>query len=149
MSVITGATTLARPVIGAMELTAPVADLFIRLWVAKIFFWSGLTKVRSFDTTVMLFQYEYEVPLLSPELAAYLGTFAELFFPVLLAVGLAGRFAAVSLFGFNIIAVVSYPALNEIGREQHLVWGLMLLVTVLRGPGKLSVDHLIRRRLMP
>ena len=139
----------ARPVIGAMEFAAPVSDLLLRLWVAKIFFWSGLTKIKSMDSTIMLFKYEYEVPFLPPEVAAYLGTYAELVLPVLLAVGLAGRFAATSLFVFNIIAVVSYPALNEIGREQHLVWGLMLLVAVLRGPGKISIDHLIRRRFMP
>lgn len=139
----------ARPVIGAMEFAAPLSDLLLRLWVAKIFFWSGLTKIKSMDSTIMLFKYEYEVPFLPPEVAAYLGTYAELVLPVLLAVGLAGRFAATSLFVFNIIAVVSYPALNEIGREQHLVWGLMLLVAVLRGPGKISIDHLIRRRFMP
>jgi len=140
---------IARPAIDTLELAAPVSDLLLRLWVAKIFFQSGLTKIQSMDTTIMLFKYEYEVPLLSPEVAAYAGTFAELFFPVLLALGLAGRFAAISLFVFNIVAVVSYPTLNEIGREQHLVWGMMLLVAVLRGPGKLSIDHFIRRRFMP
>ena len=149
MSIVTSIAGPARPVINAMEHAAPVGDLLLRLWVAKIFLWSGLTKLQSIDSTIMLFKYEYEVPLLSAELAAYLGTFAELVFPLLLALGLAGRFAAVSLFLVNIVAVISYPGLNEIGREQHLVWGLMLLVSVLRGPGKLSIDHLLRRRFMP
>lgn len=149
MSIATSINRLARPTIGAMEWAAPVADLLLRVWVAKVFFWSGLTKIKSMETTIMLFKYEYEVPFLSPEIAAYVGTYAELILPVLLVLGLAGRFAAVALFVFNIMAVVSYPGLNEVGREQHLVWGLMLLVPVVRGPGKLSIDHFIRRRYMP
>jgi putative oxidoreductase len=80
-------------------------------------------------------------------MAAYLGTFTELVFPVFLALGLAGRFSAAVLFFFNIIAVISYPALNEAGLEQHLVWGIMLLVTLLHGPGKLSLDYWIGRKL--
>ena len=138
----------ARPLIRALEAVAPVSDLLLRLWVAKIFFQSGMVKIQSMDSTVLLFRYEYEVPLLPPEVAAWAGTLAELSLPVLLAVGLAGRLGAIGLFVFNIIAVISYPALNEVGREDHLVWGLMLLVTVLRGPGKLSIDHFVRRRLM-
>jgi putative oxidoreductase len=125
---------------------APIADLGLRLWVANVFFRSGLTKIASFDTTVQLFTYEYQVPLLSPEIAAYLGTFTELVFPALLAIGLGGRFAAGVLFVFNIAAVISYPELNPAGIEQHQVWGLMLLVTLLHGPGKLSVDHWLARR---
>ena len=73
---------------------APVADLALRLWVAAVFFRSGLTKVQSWDTTILLFTNEYHVPLLSPELAAVLGTAAELVLPVFLALGLGGRLAA-------------------------------------------------------
>lgn len=78
----------------------PVADLLLKLWVANVFFKSGLTKIESFGTTLMLFSDEYSVPLLSPVLAAYLGTAIELIFPVLLVIGLAGRFSAVTLFIF-------------------------------------------------
>jgi putative oxidoreductase len=124
---------------------APVADLAIRLWVANAFFKSGLTKIASWDSTVLLFTYEYQVPLLSPETAAYLGTFTELAFPLFLALGLAGRPAALVLFVFNIVAVISYPGLMEAGVQEHLVWGLMLLVTLGHGPGRLSLDHLIGR----
>jgi putative oxidoreductase len=143
--------TLARrldPLVRGLEFLAPLADLGLRLWVANVFFRSGLTKLASLETTVQLFTYEYQVPLLPPEVAAYLGTFTELFFPVLLAFGLGGRLAAGVLFMFNIVAVISYPDLNPAGLEQHQVWGLMLLVTLLHGPGKLSLDHLIRRRLV-
>jgi putative oxidoreductase len=127
---------------------APILDLAIRLWVAAAFFQSGLAKIQSWETTLALFENEYSVPLLPPALAAYLGTATELLVPVLLVIGLGGRFAAAVLFVFNIVAVVSYGDLSEAGLMQHQIWGLLLLVTLLHGPGKLSIDHLIRRRLL-
>lgn len=125
---------------------APILDLGIRLWVAQVFFMSGLTKVQSWDTTLSLFENEYQVPLLPPEIAAYAGTFTELFFPVLLVLGIGTRFAAGVLFVFNIIAVLSYPDLGEVGLKDHHYWGLLLLITLIHGPGKVSVDHFIRQR---
>jgi putative oxidoreductase len=137
----------ARFTITALErYLAPVLDLAIRLWVAKVFFMSGLTKVQSWDTTLSLFENEYSVPFLPPEVAAYAGTFTELFFPVLLVLGLGTRFAAGVLFVFNIIAVISYPDLGEVGLKDHQYWGLLLLIPLLHGPGKISIDHFIRRR---
>jgi putative oxidoreductase len=142
-----GIVGLARGAIKALEdYLAPVLDLGIRLLVAGVFFQSGLVKIQSWDTTLALFENEYAVPLLAPELAAWLGTGAELVLPVFLALGLGGRFAAAALFVFNIIAVLSYPDLGEVGLKDHQYWGLLLLVTALHGPGKLSVDHFIRRR---
>lgn len=137
-----------HPAIRGLDFLSPLADLALRLWVANVFFKSGLTKIQGFDTTIMLFTDEYHVPLLSPLVAAYLGTAAELVLPVLLVLGLGGRFAALALFVFNIVAVISYPDLNEVGIGQHQVWGLMLLVSALHGPGKLSIDHFLRRRWM-
>lgn len=125
----------------------PVFDLSVRLGLAWIFWKSGLTKTQSWESTVMLFQYEYKVPLLPPEIAAFLGTGVELIMPALLAAGLAGRMAALLLFVFNIIAVISYPTLNIYGQLDHLWWGALLLIPIFRGPGKLSIDHLIRTRL--
>lgn len=122
---------------------APVADLAVRLWVAPVFFKAGLVKIQSWETTLLLFENEYQVPLLSPEAAAWLGTGAELVLPGLLALGLAGRFAAVALFLFNVVAVISYPALQGAGLDQHYVWGILLLVTAARGPGALSLDRLL------
>lgn len=130
-----------------LDYLAPVADLAVRLWVANVFFRSGLVKIQSWESTLSLFAYEYQVPLLSPEVAAYLGAFTELFFPVLLALGLGGRFAAVVLFAFNIVAVLSYPDLNVAGIEQHQVWGLFLFITIAHGAGKLSLDHWIGKKL--
>ena len=123
-----------------------VIDLAIRLYVANVFFSSGLVKIGNWDGTLYLFENEYRVPLLPPELAAWLGTFGELFFPPLLALGLAARFAALSLSVVNVVAVVSFWHVlggNEAARMSHFYWGLLLLVTACHGPGMLSVDRLI------
>ena len=136
---------LLRRVIHALDALAPLGDLAIRLWLAAVFWQSGLTKILSMETTILLFRYEYSVPLLPPELAAWLATLSELTFSVLLAAGLAGRFSAAALFVLNIVAVISYPALEAAGLAQHQLWGLLLLVPLLHGPGKLSFDHLIKK----
>ncbi len=126
-----------------LDALAPLFDLALRLWVAWAFIKSGLTKIQSWDTTLMLFEYEYNVPLLSPQLAAWSGTIAELSLPVLV---------ALALFLFNAVAVYSYSSFlfsseGAAGLQQHILWGTMLLVTVFHGPGKLSVDHLLCRKL--
>jgi len=137
----------ARRIIVTLETyLAPLLDLAVRLWLARVFFMSGLTKIQSWDSTLSLFENEYAVPFLPPELAAYMGTFTELFFPVLLVLGLGTRFAAGVLFVFNIIAVVSYPDLGEVGLKDHQYWALLLLIPLLHGPGKIAIDHFIRRR---
>lgn len=87
---------------------APAIDLLIRLWVANVFWKSGLTKIATWDSTLYLFEYEYAVPLLSPEVAAVIGTGVELAMPILLVVGLATRLSATVLFVFNIAAVLSF-----------------------------------------
>lgn len=141
------AAAIARSAVSALEnWLAPLLDLGLRLWVAGVFFQSGMVKIQSWETTLLLFEYEYQTPFLPPLPAAYLGTAAELALPVFLVLGLGGRLAAAALFAVNIVAVLSYPGLSEIGLEHHQYWGLMLLVTLLHGPGKLSVDHLLRKR---
>lgn len=146
MGVIQSLARAAKPVVGTLNCLTPALDLGIRLWVANVFWKSGLTKIASWDSTVALFTYEYQVPLLSPEIAASLATATELVFPVLLVLGLGARVSAAALFVFNVVAVISYPDLNEIGIKDHTYWGILLLVTLLHGPGKLSLDHLIARR---
>ena len=139
---------LIHPLLRGLEFLAPIGDLLLRIWVSWVFLKSGMNKWESWDTTLMLFEYEYSVPILPPDIAAYAGTATELIFPVLLIVGFFGRASAGILFVFNIIAVISYPSLNEAGQLQHYMWGIMLLIPFLRGPGALSVDHFIRRKYL-
>jgi putative oxidoreductase len=140
------ATGLIKPIYGKLDYLSPLSILSLRLWVAWVFFKSGMLKFNSWDSTMYLFENEYDVPIFSPEIAAVMGTAAELTLPILLAFGLAGRFGAIALFLFNIMAVLSYPDINAAGIRDHQVWGLMLLVPMLMGPGKLSLDHLIGKK---
>jgi putative oxidoreductase len=139
-------------IIGWLQGAGHLLDLGIRLYVAEVFFRSGLLKIGHWSGTLYLFENEYHVPLLPPEAAAWLGTFGELAFPPLLALGLATRFAALSLTFVNIMAVVSYWHIlgkNEAALVSHVFWGTLLLVTLCHGPGLLSIDHWIRRRNFP
>ena len=150
MSSTVSVTGIAKPIIEIIEeWGSSVVNLGLRLYLAEVFFTSGMTKIQSWDTTLMLFEYEYSVPFLSPAMAAYLGTGAELILPVLLLLGLGGRFAAIALFIFNIVAVISYPTLNDAGKVWHYLWGLAFVLPILYGPGKLSIDHILRKKLMP
>jgi putative oxidoreductase len=124
----------------------PLFAIAIRLYVAKVFFFSGLTKLRDWDITIALFTNEYHVPVLPPEVAAFLGTGAELLLPVLLAAGIFSRFTALALFAFNIVAATSYPDISDAGIVQHTLWGAMLLVTFVYGPGRFAVDSLLPGR---
>ena len=131
-----------------LDFVAPLVDLAVRIYVANVFWKSGLVKIASWQSTLFLFENEYRVPLLSPELAAYLATGVELGGAALLAVGLGGRAAAVALSVLNVVAVISYPELSDAGIRNHTYWGLFLLLFVVHGPGALSVDYLIRKRLL-
>lgn len=129
-----------------IDAVQPVFALAVRLYVARVFFLSGLTKLRDWDITVALFTNEYHVPFFMPEAAAALGTTAEVGLPVLLALGLGSRFAAAALFVFNIVAVISYPDLSDAGLVDHMLWGALMLVTLFYGPGRVSLDHWLGRR---
>jgi putative oxidoreductase len=129
----------------------PVALLALRLYVASIFFRAGIVKISDWGATLALFHDEYKVPLLPPDLAACVGAFGELAFPVLITLGLLGRFGAAGLFVVNAMAVISYPQLWTFecpaGIQAHFYWGAILLALVLFGPGRLSIDHLILKRM--
>jgi len=136
--------------LGWLTPLAHVIDLVIRLYVADAFFKSGLTKLRSWDATLYLFTNEYHVPLLPPGVAALLGTFGELVLPPLLAFGLATRFAALGLTVVNVVAVIAFWHVlsgNEAAFASHVYWGMLLLVTLFHGPGKLSLDHWLWPRI--
>ncbi len=125
---------------------SPLVLLLVRLMAAEAFFKAGRTKIANWDSTLFLFEYEYQVPILPYEMAAYVATAVELCLPPLLLLGLLSRPVALVLFVFNAMAVISYPVLWEQGFLDHQLWGLMLLMTFLWGPGKLSVDHWLRQR---
>jgi putative oxidoreductase len=120
-------------------------QLLFRLSIAAVFWNSGLTKIASWQTTVVLFRDEYHVPLLPPELAAALAATVELSCPVLLVLGLATRLATLPMLGMTfVIEAFVYPE----DWIEHLTWASFLLFILTRGPGMLSLDHLIRRRLL-
>jgi putative oxidoreductase len=123
-----------------------VAALAIRLYLANVFIASALTKIRDWSITLALFENEYHVPLLPPAAAALLGTAAEFGLPLLLLAGIGTRLAALALFAFNAVAVISYPDLSDAGLKDHILWGTLMLVLAVYGPGKLSVDALLSRR---
>ena len=137
-----------RRAIGGLELLQPLAQLAARLYVAQAFFLSGLTKIRNWDTTLALFQDEYQVPLLPPEVAAVAGTTGELVLPVLLLLGLAGRFAALGLSVMNVVAVISLAEIAPAALQQHQLWGSLLIGLALWGPGRWSLDRVLEPRLM-
>jgi putative oxidoreductase len=129
----------------------PLLLLAARLYVALIFFRAGWLKLSDWSSTLVLFRETYKVPLLSPELAAYIGTFGELVFPVLIVLGLAGRLGAAGLFVVNVMAVASYLDLFGFecpaGINAHYYWGSMLLALIVFGPGRISLDEIILQRI--
>jgi putative oxidoreductase len=124
----------------------PLVALLARGYVAQVFFLSGLTKLRDWSVTLALFQDEYKVPLLPPEVAAALGTFGELVLPVLLVAGLGGRFAALGLSVVNGVAVMALSDIAPAALQQHITWGVVLAALAVFGPGKGSLDHWLARR---
>jgi putative oxidoreductase len=130
-------------------LCVPLQSVFaaaIRLYVGRVFFVSGMIKLSNWPSTLGLFTNEYHVPLLPPDVAAVLGTAAELGLPVLLVAGIGTRFTALALFVFNIVAASSYPDLSPAGLKDHILWGALLLVIAIYGPGKLALDAWLERR---
>jgi putative oxidoreductase len=120
-----------------------VLELLLRIGVALVFWKSGMTKIANWDLTVALFADEYQVPTLPPELAAYLGTTVELVAPVLLVLGFGARFGAAVLLGMTfVIQTFVYPE----NWSEHLLWASILIYVLTRGPGALSLDHVIARR---
>lgn len=121
-----------------------------RLWVSWQFLKSGWLKLTNWDVTLELFRSEYQVPLLSPTLAAVAGTAGELLFPVMLIAGWFTRLGALGLFAVNLLAVASYwHVLGKDGYEaalaQHVLWGFMLAVIGVFGGGAFALERLSGR----
>lgn len=150
-------TSLVRPQSGPAALIARLQDamaaipywftaLVLRIPIAAVFWRSGQTKVDGWHlsaTAVDLFRDEYKLPLLDPNLAAYLSAIAEHLFPVLLVIGLATRLSAFALLMMTlVIEIFVYPD----AWPTHGTWAGCFLVLMVQGPGKISLDHLIAQR---
>lgn len=130
------------------EYLGPVMDIGLRLYLANVFFKSGLTKIMNWDSTLYLFSDVYNVPLLPSDVAAYMAAGGELGLSVLLVFGLFGRFAAAGLFILNAVAAYSYySGLSEAGLFQHFAWGTMLAVLLILSRNNWSIDAWLEKRL--
>src|ERR1700739_2903815 len=126
--------------------------LATRFYVGWQFWKSGWLKVTSWSGTLDLFRSEYHVPLLPPEIAAVTGAFGEIFFPALLFLGLFSRVGALGAFFANAMAVISYRQVllaegSEAALGQHVLWGFMLLILAVFGPGRYALDSWLEQRL--
>lgn len=123
--------------------------LVSRFALASVFWRSAQTKVNGFsirEETFFLFRDEYKVPLLPPDLAAYLATIGEHVFSVLLLIGVASRLSALGLFGMTmVIQLFVFPD----GWPEHILWIALQLLIITRGPGVLAVDHVLWNRTLP
>jgi len=126
-----------------LNVLQPLAALAARLYVAQVFFWAGLTKLRDWETTLFLFTDEYKVPWLPPAVAAVMGTGGELLLPVFLALGLGGRFAALGLSVVNAVAVVSLAEIAPAALQQHILWGVLLAGVAVHGSSDWSLDRVV------
>lgn len=145
------ASSLQAPVQTTNDLLAKLQSpllLFFRIYVGWVFFSSGLWKFNNWEQNLAVFEYEYAVPFLHYEVAAYLATFGELVFPIFLVTGLGTRFAAIAISFINIVAVISYYATlaKGAGLALHQLYGAMLLACIVWGGGFFSVDHWIKSR---
>jgi putative oxidoreductase len=127
-----------------------LVSLALRWFVGWQFFKAGMVKISDWSATLALFHDEYKVPVLPPDLAAYMGATGELVLPLLLFVGLVSRPAAAALLFVNVMAVLSYPQLFAFecpaAINDHLYWGILLVVLVMFGPGKFSLDAWLKRK---
>jgi len=131
----------------SLDSLQPLAALLARLYIAQVFFLSGLTKLRDWETTVALFTDEYKVPLLPPALAAAMGTAGEVALPVLLVLGLGGRFSPLGLFVVNTVAVISLGEIAPAALQQHVFWGSLIAGLAIYGLGPWSLDRWLAPRL--
>jgi putative oxidoreductase len=136
-----------RTLHGSLTHAVPEAALalLLRLGIAAPFLFSARTKVEGLltltDTTFYLFQEEYRLPLLAPIPAAYLATYAEHLFPILIILGLATRLSAAALL---IMTLVIQLFVVPSGWPTHLLWAGPLAYLIARGPGAWSVDRALR-----
>jgi putative oxidoreductase len=122
----------------------------IRYYLFSIFFLSGWVKLQSWQSTLYLFEYEYKVPVISAQSAAFLGTASELILPTLMLLGLGGRIPAFIMFWVNVVMAYSYPFLftgpGACALKDHIIWGILIAILVFYGPGRISVDNWLKKK---
>ncbi len=155
---------MIKPIQRIISLFESIPHTFIavlgRFSIAAVFWKSGQTKIEGLaidivsgefhlgwphlsDSAVMLFNYEYSLPLIPPEIAATMAAFAEHAFPILILFGLATRFSALALLGMTlVIEIFVYPDAYPV----HGVWATVLLYLMAKGPGMISIDYWLARR---
>lgn len=143
------ANALAAPIAVLAKIPTDLVQLALRGGLAGTFWSSARTKVDGLltvsDNTYYLFEEEYRLPLIAPDFAAHLATYAEHLLPVMLMLGLGSRFAALGLFVMTLtIQLFVYP---DAFLSTHLGWFALALAIMARGPGRISIDHMIGRKL--
>jgi len=118
----------------------PVMLLILRLWIAHVFWVSGILKLEDFDNTIALFREEYQVPLLPPVFAAIMGTIFEISCPILLTLGLSTRLATLPLLAMTAVIQFTYDQ-----NIQHAYWAMLLGTILCLGAGKFSLDYRIEK----
>lgn len=131
----------------ANNIGSPLFDLAARLYLANAFFKSGILRLTdwkngNFDNQIFLFDLEHPVPGVDPEVAAYMATTGEVILPILVAFGLFSRFGAAGLLIMTAIIELTY-----IHATDHILWAFLAAAILIKGPGPLSLDHLIIKKL--
>ena len=144
-------TRILNPLDRGLALLYSSFALVTRVYVSWVFLKSGLLKIRAWDSTLSLFADEYRVPLLPAHAAAYLGTAAELTLPIVVILGLFGRAGPLALSLLNAVAVISYAHVLfaegfEAAIAQHYLWGFMLLMLTIAGPGNWTLERAFAKR---
>lgn len=127
----------------ADKAASPLFDLGARLYLGYAFWSSGILRFKdwkngNFDNQIFLFELEHPVPGLDPATAAYLTTGAELILPIMLVLGLFGRFAAAGLLVMTAVIEFTYGHF-----DVHILWAFLAGMIFLKGPGAISLDNLI------
>jgi len=129
--------TLARSILESITL------LSVRVYLFTTFFFAGFNKLKNWESTLFLFKYEYAVPLLRHDFAAYLGTASEIILPSLLLLGLLTPVAALGLFIFNIVAMLSLADMAPAAFMLHVIWGGLIFSLIVWGAGRASFDSVL------
>ena len=118
---------------------SPLLLLAMRLWIANIFFKSGMTKFSNMQQAAFLFEYEYAVPIIPPTIAAYMAVTFELICPIFLVLGLVTRLAVLPLIGMALVIQIFVDQ-----NMQHFYWLFLMTTILIYGAGKISVDNFVK-----